>query len=306
MKILITGSNGLLGQKLLSLLTKDTNELYGIDLADKAIINNILHQYECLDLTYRKTTIDAILSIEPGIIIHTAAMTAVDDCEQEKELCWNSNVLTTENIIRASKKTGSKVIFISSDYVFDGKNGPYSEEDLPNPINYYGRSKLAAENMLRGSGLNWTIVRTIVLYGIGINTRSSFVTWLLNQLRNGKTVQIVNDQWGNATIVDDLAAGIERIVTLDCKGIYNIASHDNMNRYEFAVKIAEFFDLDCGLISSITTSSLNQSADRPLRSGLKVDKAEKELYISFRTLTEALKLYKNLEEQLYQSNNKFK
>ncbi|MDP8238506.1 MAG: SDR family oxidoreductase [Candidatus Hatepunaea meridiana] len=295
MKILITGSNGLLGQKLLSVLTKDTNELYGIDLADKAIVNNILHQYECLNLTNTKTTIDAILGIGPDIIIHTAATTAVDNCEQEKELCWNSNVLTTENIIKASKKTGSKVIFISSDYVFDGKNGPYSEEDLPNPINYYGRSKLAAENMLRGSGLNWTIVRTIVLYGIGINTRSSFVTWLLRQLRTGNTVQIVNDQWGNTTIVDDLATGIERITMLDRKGIYNIASHDYMNRYEFAVKIAEFFDLDCGLISSITTSSLNQPADRPLRSGLKVDKAEKELYISFRTLAEALTLYKKLE-----------
>ncbi len=298
MDILITGSNGLLGQKLLTVLNKETNHLYGFDLADNSLIESIPDQYRKIDLTDRKTTIDAICEIKPQMIVHTAAMTEVDRCELEKELCWNVNVVATDHVVTAAQKIDASVIFISSDYVFDGKNGPYSEDSLPNPINYYGRSKLAAENLLRGGNLEWTIVRTIVLYGVGKDIRSSFVTWLLDRLRSGKSVRIVNDQWGNSTIVDDLAAGIDRLITLKHSGIYNIGNHDFITRFEFARLIAKKFDLNGELIVPISTSVLRQPAKRPLHSGLNIDKAERELYLSFRTTEEALELYKQQEEQL--------
>jgi dTDP-4-dehydrorhamnose reductase len=294
-KILITGSNGLLGQKLLHVLSNDSTELAGIDLVSKSFISEVEHQHHRIDLTDKQLTLEKISEIEPQIIIHTAALTVVDKCEQEKEVCWNINVKATDHIITAAKKINAKVIFISSDYVFDGKKGPYTENDLPRPVNYYGKSKLAAENILRGSDLNWAIIRTIVLYGVGIKVHASFVTWLLQELRKGNKVSIVNDQWSNATIVDDLAAGIERIISLDKTGIYNVASHEFMSRYDFAVKVARHFGLDVNLIKSITTKELKQSALRPLRSGLDVSKAERELYISFRTVTEALELYKKQE-----------
>ncbi|MCF7811840.1 dTDP-4-dehydrorhamnose reductase [bacterium] len=295
-KILITGSNGLLGQKLLHVLSNGANELAGIDIVSGSFVSDVEHQYHRVDLTDKRLIFEKISEIEPQIIIHTAAMTMVDKCEQEKEACWNINVKATDHIITPARKIGAKVIFISSDYVFDGKKGPYTENDLPRPINYYGKSKLAAENILRGSDLNWAIVRTIVLYGVGIKVRASFVTWLLHELRNGKSVNIVNDQWGNGTIVDDLAAGIERIISLDKTGIYNIASHEFISRYNFAIKVAKYFKLNIDLINSITTKELKQPALRPLRSGLDISKAERELYISFRTINEALGLYAKQEK----------
>ena len=304
MRILVTGSNGLLGQKLLHQLNKDQTNLLGIDLSDESLVKDVTHKYLKHDLTDRKTTIGTIRSLKPQVIVHTAAMTEVDRCEMEKELCWNVNVVATDQVVSAARKIGSKVIFISSDYVFDGKNGPYNENDLPNPVGYYGRSKLAAENVVRGSGLNWAVVRTIVLYGNGVKVRSSFVTWLLDQLRKRKTVRIVDDQWGNSTIVDDLAAGIDRLITLDREGIYNIAGQDYMTRYEFALKIAELFDLNRELIIPISTSKLRQPAKRPKRSGLEVDKAERELYIKFRDTEDSLKLYKQQEDELKQMPDK--
>lgn len=297
-RILVTGSNGLLGQKLLHTLNGETRQLIGIDLTGKSFIKDVPHEYRRLDLTDKKALVEAVIGIEPQVIVHTAAMTAVDKCEMEKELCWNINVTATDNVITAAKKVSARVIFISSDYIFDGKKGPYKEEDLPNPVNYYGRSKLAAENILRGSGLDFAIIRTIVLYGIGIDVRASFVTWLLEQLRARKSVRIVNDQWGNTTIVDDLAAAIDRTIALQRKDILHVAGHDYLTRYEFALKIADFFELNRKLIIPIPSSALRQPARRPKRSGLEVDRAESELYMSFRTVEESLTLYKNQEDQL--------
>ncbi len=298
MDILITGSSGLLGQKLLTTLHKETNRLSGIDLTDRSLVVDVPHRYSRIDLTVRKTSVDAICEMKPQVIVHTAAMTAVDRCEQEKELCWNTNVVATENVVTAAQKIGARLIFISSDYVFDGKNGPYTEDSLPNPINFYGRSKLAAENIIRGADISWTIIRTIVLYGVGINTRASFVTWLLDQLRAGKPSSIVDDQWGNSAIADDLASGIDRIITLQRDGIFNIANHGYMSRFEFARLIADKFQLNRGLIAPISTAALDQPAGRPLHSGLDVRKAERELHTSFRTTEEALMLYKEQEKEM--------
>ncbi len=296
MRILVTGSNGLLGQKLLHTFSTETCDLTGCDLAAESFINDVPHEYVCLDLTERKKVNEAIRGLEPDIIVHTAAMTGVDACELNKENCWKINVIAIDQVIRIAEKVKSSIIIISSDYVFDGESGPYREEDKPNPINYYGRSKLAAENLLRGSAVPWTIVRTVVLYGVGINIKSSFLTWLLEELRAGRTVYIVNDQWSNTTLVDDLAKGIERIVLLEKRGLYHIGGSEFMTRFEFARRTAEFFGLDTDLVQPVTTEELHQPAKRPLRSGLDIEKAERDLFMSFHDLNGSLTLYSEQEK----------
>lgn len=295
MRILLTGSNGLLGQKLIQTFSTETCDLIGCDLAPESFVKNISHEYFTLDLTERKSVSEKIRSINPDVIIHTAAMTGVDACELNKEKCWQINVTATDQVVRAAEKVKSRFIFISSDYVFDGEKGPYNEQDNPNPINYYGRSKLAAENLVRGSTATWTIVRTVVLYGVGFNIKSSFVTWLLEELRAGRSVYIVDDQWSNTTLVDDLAKGIERIVLLEKDGLYHIGGSEFMTRFEFARRIAKFFNLDKNLVQPVSTEELRQPAQRPLRSGLEIEKAERDFFMSFHDVSESLKIYSEME-----------
>ncbi|MDP8229254.1 MAG: SDR family oxidoreductase [Candidatus Electryoneaceae bacterium] len=285
-KIFITGSNGLLGRKLIEVLDSSYN-LIGCDLNSEP--TDVGHSYLSLDLTDRRGTIDTIRDIGPDLIIHTAAMTNVDRCELEKEKCWRNNVTATENIVLGADKVNAKVVFLSTDYVFDGREGPYSEDDRPDPISYYGRSKLAAENLLRGSRLDWAIIRTIVLYGHGSN---NFLPWLVGELKAERPVRIVNDQWSNMTFVDDLAVGIDKVISRDFTGILNISGDEFMDRYQFACMIALSFGLDTDLITSVTTSQLHQSAPRPLKSGLKIDKAKHELGFYPHTIDESLLTYK--------------
>lgn len=298
MKILITGSNGLLGQKLLHSISISKNDLHGCDLAESTLVEEIDFNYFKHDLTEPKKTIEKIKLIQPEVIIHTAAMTDVDQCEVDREQCWKINVKATESVLKGAARIQAKLIFISSDYVFNGKNGPYDEDDLPDPIGYYGKSKLAAENIIRGSNIDWAILRTIVLYGTGKTIRSCFVTWLLKKLRAGEKVNIVNDQWGNTTIVDDLCSGIKRVIKLNVSGILHIGGRDFMTRYEFARRIADYFELDGNLITPIPTAQLKQKAPRPYKSGLKINKAERELYTTFRTVEESLSLYRVQEQTI--------
>ncbi len=298
MRILITGCNGMLGQKLTYTFASHRYELHGVDLAPQPEIDNIPFRYRQLDLVNRRLTLETIRSIEPEAIIHTAAVTDVDGCERDKENCWKVNVNATQNVLDAARAVSSRLFFISSDYVFDGTAGPYDEEDQPNPINYYGKSKLAAENLIRGGGTLWTIIRTIVLYGCGRKTRASFVSWLLGQLRAGKPVRIVDDQWGNTTLADNLAEAIERALILNKTGIFNIGGVDFVSRYEFSVEVARFFDLDVSLIKPIKTAELGQLAPRPLKSGLKIEKAQHELYIALHDIRESLRIYRDQEAQM--------
>lgn len=295
MRTLITGCNGLLGQKLV-INRVNHEELLGIDLGKSFFIKDIEFNYISIDLTERKPTLEIIKNFNPDLIIHAAAMTNVDKCELEKKNCWQANVFATDNIVTAANYCGAKLIFISTDYVFDGISGPYTEDDTPNPIDYYGKSKLAAENLIRGSGVANAIIRTIVLYGVGIGLKASFVGWLLNELREKRMVNIVNDQRGNTTIADDLVRGIDRIVSLEKSGIYNIGGAEHLSRFEFAIKIANYFELPSDLIMPITTDKLNQPAKRPLLSGLDTSKAERELFISFYDVEQSLSIYKQQDQ----------
>jgi len=290
-KLLITGVNGLLGQKVLEQASPKFSIL-GIDLHDEPFIKKIKFEYQKLDLTNRQAVKAIISSYSPDYLINTAAMTDVDGCEIQKEKCWKINVEAVENIVYAARKTGTKLVHLSSDYIFDGKNGPYSEKSAPKPLGYYGKSKLASENILISSESEYAIVRTMVLYGSGIQVRPNFVSWLIEKLKQGDKVTVVTDQFGNPTLADDLAMAIIKIIERNKWDIYHISGSELIDRYNFALKIADIFKLNSNLIASITTSELKQPALRPLKSGFIIDKARTDLGIEMFNVEEGLKVLK--------------
>ncbi|TKJ38389.1 dTDP-4-dehydrorhamnose reductase [candidate division LCP-89 bacterium B3_LCP] len=275
-RIVVTGCHGLLGQKLHELLSS-TNDIIGIDLSADSFLTGNSYKYISLDITRRSEVVDAILENQPGIIINTAAITGVDRCEDERELCWRVNVHAVENLIRAAAKVDAHLIQISSDYVFDGNDPPYRETDLPRPLGFYGKSKLAAENAMRGSDIQETIVRTQLLYGVAPMIRSNFVDFIRTKLECDEDLQIVDDQIGNPTLADDLARGIARIIQLRKRGIYHISGSESISRYDFAREIARTFDEDPNRISAMKTNDLDQKALRPQNSTFCLDKIAGEL-----------------------------
>jgi len=277
-RILVVGSNGLLGQKVAEQLVRGSN--YHVTLAsiEDAPVKDIPSApYLAMDMTNRKLVRDAVGAVNPEVIINCAAMTNVDACETEREMAWKINVGGVEHLIDAARKNSAMIVHVSSDYVFDGKSGPYSEDDRPEPISYYGKSKLASENVLKTSGLPYFIARTMVLYGFAEGVKANFALWLIKSLKEGQTVRVVDDQIGNPTLVDDLAFGLIRGMELGKIGLYHLAGRDIQSRYEFATTLARVFHLDAGLIHPIKTASLKQPAARPLNSGLVTLKAEVEL-----------------------------
>ena len=276
-KILITGSNGLLGQKIVSLFERETNYTLLLTSVEPESYIGSLSSYEQVDITNRIQLKKTVNLFEPDIIINCAAFTDVDRCETERELCWRLNVDTVKNLIIVSRPRNIKIIHFSTDYIFDGKDGPYTEDSVPNPLSFYGRSKLASENSLLSGSVDFVIARTMVLYGTGVKVKNNFALFLVNKLGKNEPVNIVDDQIGNCTMVDDLAYGTLKLVERNSKGIYNIAGKDVISRYEFTLKLCEVFSFNDKLVRPIKTTDLNQPAKRPLKSGLVTFKAESEL-----------------------------
>jgi dTDP-4-dehydrorhamnose reductase len=278
MRVLITGCHGLLGQKVLKVFLKSTSaEILATAKEPKTFLDLKGFDYTMLDITNRSDVKNLVVYFNPDVIVNTAAYTNVDGCELNRELAWRVNVEGVRNLVHSARRVDAKLIHISTDYIFDGKNGPYDENAIPNPINYYGRTKLASENEIKIGGIRFAILRTNVLYGVGKNVKSNFALWLYNKLSSGEKIKVVTDQIGNPTYVDDLAFAILKVVEFDKEGIYNVGGKDFVSRYDFALKLAEIFSFDHELIIPVKTSELNQVAPRPLKSGLITLKAEVEL-----------------------------
>jgi dTDP-4-dehydrorhamnose reductase len=289
-RILIIGSNGLLGQRLVKFLIKNSNfEILGSSVEDKSIMDN--YEYKQCDLTNREGIKELVYNFYPDVIINAAAYTNVDKSETERETAWKINVKGVEYLAEACRVMDTHLIHFSTDYIFDGTNGPYSELAAPNPIGYYGRTKLASENALKISGSNYTILRTNVLYGPGLG-RPDFVRWLVAQLKDNKKVNIVIDQINNPTFVDDLVQAASKVMEFKKGGVFNIGGREFLSRFDFSLLIAEFFNLNKEFIKPITTLELNQPAKRPLKSGLLTLKAETELGYKPHSIIESLVIMK--------------
>ncbi|MFI5251420.1 MAG: dTDP-4-dehydrorhamnose reductase [Bacteroidota bacterium] len=293
-RILITGSNGLLGQQLVDLFTRcgDYNLILTSRQPQSVFAEETL-PYIQLDLTQRQKVRNVIEEFEPDVIINTASITDVDKCETDRETAWRTNVTGIENILAAAKLIGSTIIQISTDYVFDGKNGPYDELARPNPLNYYGRTKLAGENLINTSGVPAVIIRSMVLYGLGVGVKPNFGLWLLKNFIDNKPMRIVDDQIGNPTLVADLAYAILRVVERDHTGTYHIAGPDLVSRYDFALAFAETFSFNRKLITPVKTSALKQAAARPHNSGFITLKAETDLGIKMSGIERGLTIFRN-------------
>lgn len=275
-RILITGSNGMLGQRLVEYFSKlNTIQILSTSVEEKSVFDNI--DYIQCDISNRNDIKKIIYDFCPDFIVNTAAYTNVDKSELERESAWKINVKAVEYISESARVLDAHLIHISTDYIFDGKNGPYTENDIPNPIGYYGRTKLASENVLRISGIKYTILRTNVLYGTAKFSRPDFVKWVIDSLKSGKQINVVNDQVNNPTFIDDLVQAVSLIINKKREGVFNIGGSEFLNRYEFALMIAEYFNLDKTLINRIKTDELKQTARRPLKSGLITIKAQSEL-----------------------------
>ena len=301
MRALVTGCHGLLGQTIWATCPVGI-ELVGADLLPKSPLFPE-EQYNGIDLAHRSTVLQLIDDLRPTWIINAAAYTNVDGAEKERKLCWQGNVTAVENLALAARKHRIKLLHISTDYIFDGKHGPYDEEQVPNPLGYYGRSKLAGENVLRASGIDFLIIRTMVLYGHHRMGKHNFVTWLLQELARENPVRVVNDQWGNTTLADELAAGIWQAVSRNYLGTLNVAGIEIIDRYSFAVRIAQKFGYDEKLLQPISTAELKQAAPRPMRSGLVVEKAIRELGLQLSDINQGLEKFRAFFSKDISSNH---
>ena len=276
MKILITGSNGLLGQKLVQLiLDKGEDQLIATARGENRLpYPEENYVFDSMDITDRSQVLQVIEKYKPEVIIHTAAMTNVDQCELEKEACWDQNVNAVKYLIEASAKNNSFLLHLSTDFIFDGEDGPYDEQAKANPISYYGESKLAAEKLLENSTIDYAIARTVLVYGIAHDmSRTNIILWVKKSLEDGKEIKVVDDQLRSPTLAEDLAMGCYLIAKKKAAGIFNICGKDLLNPYEMALKTAAFFNLDTSTMQRADATSFTQTAKRPPRTGLLIDKA---------------------------------
>jgi dTDP-4-dehydrorhamnose reductase len=279
MKILITGANGLLGQKLVRLLLDKGEQIVATSHGESRLgYLNSDFSYVQMDICDRDQVLDVITSQQPDVVVNTAAMTNVDQCETEQEACLQLNVESVKYLVEACKEVDAFLVHLSTDFIFDGEAGPYKETDQANPVSFYGQSKLDAEEIVQASDINWSILRTVLVYGITPGmSRSNIILWVKKSLEEGKELKIVDDQWRTPTLAEDLAMGCYLSATHQKKGIFNISGKDLLTPYDMAMKTCEFFDLDKSLITKVDGSTFSQTAKRPPKTGFILDKARREL-----------------------------
>lgn len=291
-RILITGSNGLLGQKIVFNYKSDPR----VDLIATARGENRMHDqqgytYVSLDITDRDAILKVFEQYQPEAVIHTAAMTNVDECELNHEACDLLNVTAVGYLAEACNKFNIHLIHLSTDFIFDGKNGPYREDDKPNPLSYYGHSKLKSEQIVMGCSCPWSIVRTVLVIGITEGmSRSNIVLWAKAALLAGKEITVVDDQFRTPTLAEDLADGCMAIALKESTGIYNISGKDFMSIIELVRHVADHWQLNKDLIKPVSSTTLQQPAKRPPITGFQLEKAMSALAYNPHTFKEALEI----------------
>ena len=280
MKVLVTGANGLLGQCLVNLLLGNGFFVIATGRGHSRLPFSPLENYgyKEVDITNKDQVGNLLISEKPEIVIHAAAMTQVDECELDQAQCFNINVKGTARILAQAELHSRLIIYISSDFVFDGEKGNYLEEDVLNPINWYGVTKKNAESLIKESSIPWGIVRTSLVYGNSLkNTRNNIISWVKDKLTKGEKIKVVDDQIRTPTYVEDLAKGILLIMEKRATGIFHLSGKDLLSPYEMAAKTAAHFFLDKDLIERVNASVFSQPARRPLLTGLLIEKARREL-----------------------------
>jgi len=290
MIILITGSNGLLGQKIVRQLKKRKIEFIATSKGENRNPDCDDSSYVSMDICSEVEIANVFKTYLPTHIIHTAAITNVDACELNPVACFETNVAATEKLFNQTKKIGAHFQLLSTDFIFDGEKGNYKEEDEPNPLSVYARSKVDAERLLlNDTYLNYTIVRTIIVFGVANNlTRTNIVSWAKDALSKGQEMRIIDDQFRAPTWADDLAWACIRICELEKRGVFHISGPETMSIFEIVERVAKFFGLSTKTLVRTNSSALNQPAKRPPKTGFDLTKSRNELGYNPKTLEETL------------------
>lgn len=286
MKILVTGASGLLGHKVAQLALEKGHEVYAAYKEHAISLGTPIK----LDLTDHENMLKVMSKLKPDAVIHTAAYTDVDGCEANKDLAWKVNAEATKHVAIASTKAGAHITYVSTDYVFDGEKGFYKEEDQPNPINYYGYTKLMGEEFVKEHAEKWCIARTSVIYGWSRTQKLNFATWLINNLKHGKEVKVLIDQIVSPTLNTNLAEMLLEIVEGGITGTLHAAGATRASRYEFALELAKVFNLPTNLVKPAKMGEISWKAKRPKDSSLNVSKALTLMKKKPLKLSEALKI----------------
>lgn len=275
MKVFLTGANGFLGQHLYRYLTATGFEVIAASQNECRIQTERPVSYYSLNITQKEQVFNTLQKVQPNVIIHAAAMSKPNECQQQPNNCFKTNITATNYLLQAAKLIANTIhfIYISTDFVF-GENGPHAEDDLPHPLNYYGYTKLMAEHLVKQSHLPYSIVRPVFIYGRQWpGMRSSFLQWVLQSLQQQKTIQVVSDQWRTPTCALDICKGIAAIIQLQKTGIYHLAGSEILSPYQMALEIATYCNLDAQLIKKVTAETFPEPVQRAKKSGLKIDKA---------------------------------
>jgi dTDP-4-dehydrorhamnose reductase len=279
MRVLVTGSNGLLGRKLADLLGREND----VELLATSRAN--------LDVTSFEQVRSTLQEFKPDVVINAAAMTQVDQCEVDKDECWKQNVNSVKNLVDLCTSENIHLVHVSTDFVFSGKEGPLDESAVPEPVNFYGESKLEGERIILNSKCSAALIRTVLVYGVTSDmSRSNIVLWVKKSLEERKPVKVVNDQFRTPTLAEDLAMGCWLAARKRATGIFHVSGREMMTPYDIAIKTADFFGLDKSLISS--TTNFIQTARRPLKTGFIIEKARRELGYEPHSFDEGLHVVK--------------
>jgi len=293
-RLLIIGATGLVGSKVSSLAAEHVFEAYNTHNARNASLQRAYR----LDISDEEATLRLVQKIQPKAIVNTAALHNVDYCETHREEADRVNIGGAKNLAEAASENNSRLIHLSTDYVFDGTRGHYSESDTPHPLHYYAQTKLDSENVV-SQLRDYAIARPSVIYGwnpleaTGVPSSSgktvNFAMFVLDKLKKGETVKAVRDQYSSPTLADNLAESLLRLAKHSEKGLFHTAGRSCMSRYEFAIKLAEIFGYPTKLIQPVFTSEFKQVAERPKNSCLLVDRAERTLGMRFLTAEEGVR-----------------
>lgn len=290
MRILVIGGSGLLGSRvILRAFSKDSEIMATYNNNEPSSMLAKLANFEKLDVIERTNVTNLITQTEPDVIVDTHALHKVDFCEEHKDESWRVNVEGSCNVVEAARLVNAQMIYISTDYVFDGnKNGSYSEQDEPNPLNWYAKCKLEAEKIVLTN--DGAVLRTAILYSW--SPRSRFLNWILESLRAKQNIKTFTDQWDNPTLAENLAAAILAVAQNKARGIYHATGSTCHSRYEMSLMVAKTFDLDESLITPIAGGDLPQKAKRPYKPCLNVGKIEKDLAVRMISFEEGLRYIK--------------
>ncbi len=274
MRVLITGGSGLFGSKLAEVLAESDYHVYSGYLEHVPTHGEKIR----IDITDEGNVERVFNRVRPDVVVHAAAFTNVDKCELEREIAYKVNVIGTRYVVNNARKYSSFLVYVSTDYVFDGSKGLYREKDEPNPVNYYGYTKLMGEYEVINNLSEYCIVRPSVIYGsTPASGKTNFVLWVIDKLSGGERIKIVVDQWISPTLNTNLSVMVKEVIERKLSGIFHLSGATRISRFDFVKAIAKVFDLEVELVIPISMDQLSWVAKRPRDSSLDVSKAMKVL-----------------------------